>query len=363
MGSHLRSLSVPWRAVAASAVWLIVAGCSSSSDLLGPRLASAPGAAGADFDSAMARGKAHFGDGQYALSLGAFEQALRDQPDSVRALNALAATYDQLRRFDLADQYYLRAFRQAPESGDVLNNIGYSHLMRGDLLGAERYLARAAPLSPKSTVVEANLQLVRSHLQAASAAAAATDFVGGPRGEAVAELPMTPSTPRATAPPTPAGPHFVRLASGVQLLVTRPASPASRTNEMASAEPAPASGAPDVVPPVRRPPSQMASSPRSPGPKPDLDAADDPVPIFVIAWPQTTVLGGPAPRKPRPPSQALVISHAIPNQNLSLSFYLGGAAMPVPAAFETPASADLFGERQSPEPASSVPLPAWKLGS
>src|SRR5689334_13842809 len=54
-------------------------------------------------------GRGYFEQRQYGLALEAFRNSLRQNPDSVRNLNGVAATYDQMLRFDLADRYYKRA--------------------------------------------------------------------------------------------------------------------------------------------------------------------------------------------------------------------------------------------------------------
>src|SRR5262249_3943372 len=179
----------------------------------------------------------HFAAGKYGIALGQFEEALQAQPDSVRALNAIAATYDQLQNFELADQYYLRAVQLAPSSPDVLNNIGYSHALQGDLAAAASYFARAKQLDPENGILDANIQLVQSHQQALAANAAADRAVPPP--VAAPSMLFAPEyheqSAMAVQPLT--GSHFVRVAPGVQMLVTRPAPPASIQSDLASVNP------------------------------------------------------------------------------------------------------------------------------
>src|SRR3546814_2229904 len=59
------------------------------------------------------------------------------------ALNGLAAAYDRLRRFDLAERYYRQALAIEPAASHTLNNYAYSHLLRGDHATASRYLEQA----------------------------------------------------------------------------------------------------------------------------------------------------------------------------------------------------------------------------
>lgn len=85
----------------------------------------------------------HFENDRIGLALAEFRSALRHDPQSVRALNGVAASYDRLNRFDLAEHYYQLALAVEPESAQTLNNLAYSHMLRGDEAAADRYLAAA----------------------------------------------------------------------------------------------------------------------------------------------------------------------------------------------------------------------------
>lgn len=110
--------------------------------------------------STMARGKEHFTAGRYGLALTEFRSAVANSPMSIEALNALAATYDQIQRFDLADQFYQRALIQAPESSQTLNNVGYSYMLRGKFDVASAYLREAKRVDAMNATVTANLAIV-----------------------------------------------------------------------------------------------------------------------------------------------------------------------------------------------------------
>lgn len=109
--------------------------------------------------SSMARGKAHFSEGRYGLALKEFRTTVAAAPMSVEALNALAATYDQIKRFDLAEDYYQRALTQAPQSAQTLNNMGYSYMLQGKFDVASAYLREAKRLDAVNVTVAANLEL------------------------------------------------------------------------------------------------------------------------------------------------------------------------------------------------------------
>ena len=114
-------------------------------------------------------GRTYFEEKQYGLALAAFRESLRQHPDAPRELNAVAACYDQMLRFDLADGYYNLALNLDPNSVQTLNNLGYSHYRRSQegygseyLMSARTYLARAGALAAGNPVVARNLDLIET---------------------------------------------------------------------------------------------------------------------------------------------------------------------------------------------------------
>jgi Flp pilus assembly protein TadD len=104
-------------------------------------------------------GKAHLREGRIALALQAFRAELAANPGSVRALNALAVTYEQLGRIDLAEHYFDRALQIDPEAAQTLNNLGYSAFRRGDLARAVGYFERALRANGAHPTIQANMRL------------------------------------------------------------------------------------------------------------------------------------------------------------------------------------------------------------
>ncbi|MFZ5467653.1 MAG: LytR C-terminal domain-containing protein [Pseudomonadota bacterium] len=107
-------------------------------------------------------GLAHYSAGRYGLALESFQQALARHPNSIKALNAVAASYDRLGRFDVAMQYYHRALDIDPRSAQTLNNIGYSLLLQGEREKAGRYFDQALQVEPGNVHAEANCGLLKS---------------------------------------------------------------------------------------------------------------------------------------------------------------------------------------------------------
>lgn len=124
---------------------LVVASCSSKT--VEVRAMPLPESARSADATSMAMGRMLFERGEYALAADAFRKAVRADPDSADAYNGLAASYDNLGRFDLSRRYYELALARAPEDGRILRNFARSMLGQGDKLAARKLLAEAAALS------------------------------------------------------------------------------------------------------------------------------------------------------------------------------------------------------------------------
>src|SRR5215471_6896286 len=73
-------------------------------------------------DEPLKLGLEHFDRGNYGIA----ERYFRD----ATAWVALAATYDRIARFDLADRAYKAAIGLTGETTQILNNQGYSYMLR-----------------------------------------------------------------------------------------------------------------------------------------------------------------------------------------------------------------------------------------
>ncbi len=139
---------------AALASTVLLAGCGGGSmQEFSDARAIAPNAGVSDYEV----GKLHFAEGRIGLALKSFRQAMREDPTSVPTLNALAASYDRIQRFDLAEVYYGKALAIEPRSAQTLNNIGYSMLLRGDRTEALAFFEKAKAIDPRNMVVAANM--------------------------------------------------------------------------------------------------------------------------------------------------------------------------------------------------------------
>jgi len=103
--------------------------------------------------------KSHFRQQNFGLAEQTFRSIVEREPRNAEAWLGLAASYDRLRRFKLADRAYEQVGTLAGESAVLHNNRGYSHLLRGDLPKARKSFLKARSLDPDNEYVRNNLKL------------------------------------------------------------------------------------------------------------------------------------------------------------------------------------------------------------
>ena len=111
-------------------------------------------------EKAVEMGKSHYRDGQFGLAEQAFRRAVELDKSNVEAWLGLAASYDQLRRFDLAGRAYNVLFKLAGRTPTVLNNLGYHFILRGDYARARELLTEARRQDPENAQIRNNIELV-----------------------------------------------------------------------------------------------------------------------------------------------------------------------------------------------------------
>ena len=72
----------------------------------------------------------------------------------------LAASYDELGRFDFADRAYDQLLKVAGRKPQIVNNMGYSQLLRGNKKKARALFLEARKAMADTAVVDANLALL-----------------------------------------------------------------------------------------------------------------------------------------------------------------------------------------------------------
>src|SRR6267378_3898577 len=113
-------------------------------------------------DEPLRMGIEHFNRGNFGIAERYFRDATEKAPKDVTALVGLAASYDRLARFDLADRAYTMAIRLAGETTEILNNLGYSYMLRGNLVAAREKFLRAYEREPNNPMIVNNLKLLNS---------------------------------------------------------------------------------------------------------------------------------------------------------------------------------------------------------
>jgi Flp pilus assembly protein TadD len=108
----------------------------------------------------LALGKKQYRANNFGLAEKYFRHAVELHPNDAEAWLGLAACYDRLRRFDLADRAYGQAIRIVGTTAEILNNQGYSYMLRGDYTRARTTLLAAQRKDPGNKYVANNMRLL-----------------------------------------------------------------------------------------------------------------------------------------------------------------------------------------------------------
>jgi Flp pilus assembly protein TadD len=142
----------------AAALWL--AGCESTAHLDATGTVAGAEVLGEDPKDDLGLGKKHYREQNYGLAEKHFRRAVEAQPNAAEAWVGLAASYDRLRRFDLADRAYAQATALLGPTPEILNNEGFSFMLRGDYKTARKKLLAAQIKDPDSKYIQNNLALL-----------------------------------------------------------------------------------------------------------------------------------------------------------------------------------------------------------
>jgi Flp pilus assembly protein TadD len=115
---------------------------------------------GEDANDDLSIGKKYFRQGSYGLAERQFRKAVELHPRDAESWLGLAASYDKLRRFDLADRAYDQVVKIVGPIPEVMNNRGFSYMLRGDYRRARETLLAASAKDPKSPFIANNLRLL-----------------------------------------------------------------------------------------------------------------------------------------------------------------------------------------------------------
>jgi Flp pilus assembly protein TadD len=161
------------RGVAAAAACVLamsLAGCDSNLNVTAPPEFTSPTPTVQDpldvkyypSDQPLKLAMEYFDRGNYGLAQRYFQDASEKSPNDATAWVGLAASYDRIGRFDLADRAYAQAIHLVGETTDILNNEGYSYMLRGDLVQARAKFLKAYEREPNNPTIINNIKLLNS---------------------------------------------------------------------------------------------------------------------------------------------------------------------------------------------------------
>ena len=115
---------------------------------------------GVDPNDDLSTAKKYFRQGSYGLAERHFRKAVELHPRDAESWIGLAASYDRLKRFDLADRAYNEAIKLVGATPEIMNNQGFSYMLRGDYRRARATLLAARAKDPNSPYIANNLRLL-----------------------------------------------------------------------------------------------------------------------------------------------------------------------------------------------------------
>lgn len=151
-----------------------------------------------DVEAALAAARDDLAAGRHDAARETCERLVASHPGDARPHHLLGVIADLRGEYAAADRHYAAALVAAPEDADLLNDVGYSQILRGHSADAVPYLTDALLAEPGHPRATANLELVGYGTEADS-----------PAPVAVASYDIgtdTAATP--TCDPTLGGPRF-----------------------------------------------------------------------------------------------------------------------------------------------------------
>lgn len=111
-------------------------------------------------DELVTEGVTQFKAKNYGKSYALFKRAVDVFPNDPQAWLGFAASADEIGRFDTSDLAYRKLAGMIGGRPEYYNNVGYSYLLRGNLVQARRYFLKAYELDPSNETTANNLQLL-----------------------------------------------------------------------------------------------------------------------------------------------------------------------------------------------------------
>jgi len=122
-----------------------------------------------DPNDELALGKRQFHEENYGLAEQHFRHVveLENVPAQrkAEAWVGLAASYDRLKRYDLADRAYRAAIRIKGPVPEILNNQGFSYMLRGDYARARAMFTQALEKDPTNPYIQNNIDILERSMR------------------------------------------------------------------------------------------------------------------------------------------------------------------------------------------------------
>ncbi|HEY5603700.1 MAG TPA: type IV pilus biogenesis/stability protein PilW [Gammaproteobacteria bacterium] len=137
----MRRLTTPLLVIALAVLVIALAGCASiehykNEQAKNERLV----------ETQVQLGVGYYEQGKYEVALEKLEKALEVKSDYGPAHNAIALVYEQIQKYDLADEHYRRAISLSPEDGGTYNNYGVFLCKQNRAKQAENYFIKAVQI-------------------------------------------------------------------------------------------------------------------------------------------------------------------------------------------------------------------------
>jgi Flp pilus assembly protein TadD len=155
-----------FRALAVTATLLALTGCKSfleeggPDDEVGGSITESSSFGAGPEQVWLQKGKDNYRNGDYGLAERFYRQAIEERHNNAEAWLGLAASYDRLKRFDLADRAYEQLIKITGHTPTVLNNLAYHQMLKGDYSAARQSLQAASSQSPDNPYIRNNIELL-----------------------------------------------------------------------------------------------------------------------------------------------------------------------------------------------------------
>lgn len=116
-------------------------------------------------DELVTTGKLQFQEKNYGKSYAIYKRAVVVFPKDPAAWLGFAASSDMIGRFDSSDRAYAQLSQMIGGTAVYYNNIGYSHLLRGELPKARGYFLKAYEIDPSNETTARNLELMKNSVK------------------------------------------------------------------------------------------------------------------------------------------------------------------------------------------------------